>query len=127
LGKIVEKSFFWHFSIGFFFFFCDNCTLEELLNASGLRKYKKNDFFRKCSLLGGLFLDRKGLFTHVIPKKPAHFNFQSCSQHISPHFLFSHMLCKNISQLSIAVLHLFFELFFLGSVKNSYWFIYEII
>ncbi len=28
-----------------FFFFCDICTLEELLNASGLRKYQKMTFF----------------------------------------------------------------------------------
>jgi hypothetical protein len=28
-----------------FFFYCDNCTLQELLNASGLRKYQKMTFF----------------------------------------------------------------------------------
>jgi tRNA splicing ligase len=32
-----QKILFWHFLIEFFLF-CDICTLEELLNASGLRK-----------------------------------------------------------------------------------------
>ncbi len=45
--KNFEKSFFCYFSIEFFFFFCDNCTLEELLNASGLRKYWINEIFSK--------------------------------------------------------------------------------
>ncbi len=30
-----------------FFLFFDICTLEELLNASGLRKYQKNEIFLK--------------------------------------------------------------------------------
>jgi hypothetical protein len=58
---------------------------------------------------GGPFFDQKGLFTHGIPKKPANFNIQSCSQHISPHFLFLHMLCKSISQLTAAVFATFFS------------------
>jgi hypothetical protein len=36
--KKVRKIHFGTFRSNFFFF-CDNCTLEELLNASGLRKY----------------------------------------------------------------------------------------
>jgi hypothetical protein len=42
--------------------------------------------------------------------------------------LFLHMLCKKIAQLPTAVFATFFsKFFFLGSLKNSYWFIYEII
>jgi hypothetical protein len=66
-------------------------------------------FFWKLGFWGAIFLDQKGLFTHGIPKKLENFNMQSCSQHISPHCLFSHMLCKNISQLTTAVFATFFS------------------
>jgi hypothetical protein len=54
---------------------------------------KKMKFFQKCSFYGA-FLDQKGLFSHGTPNKHANFIIQSCSQHISPHFLILHMLCK---------------------------------
>jgi hypothetical protein len=36
-----------HFSVNFFLPFCYICTLGELLNASGLRKYQKFEIFLK--------------------------------------------------------------------------------
>jgi hypothetical protein len=47
----------------------------------------------------GPFLGQKGLFSYGIPKKHANFIIQSCSQHISPHFLFLHRQVKFIYQL----------------------------
>jgi hypothetical protein len=43
-----------------FFLFCDNCTLEELLNASVLRKYCKNEIFSKMSFFVVLFWTKRG-------------------------------------------------------------------
>ncbi len=127
IWKNFDKSFFWHFSVEFFFFFYI-CTLEELLNASGLRKYQKNDIFFENLVFSGAFFGPKGAFSHRIPKKHANFIIQSCSQHISLHFLFLHMLCKkNCPAANSCFCNFFSNIFFLGSLKNSYWFIYEII
>jgi hypothetical protein len=66
----------------------------------------------------GPFLDQKGLFSHGIPKKHAIFFIQSCSQHISPHLLFLHMLCKKIAQLPTAVFATLFQTFFFLVLKK---------
>ncbi len=123
--KISNKSLFWHFSVTFFLF-CDTCTLEELLTASGQRKYKKIKYLGKCSFGGGFF-GSKGAFSHWIPKKPANFTVWLCSQHISPHFLYLHMLCKQNCPADNNCFCNFFSNFFSRFCKNSYWFIYEII
>ncbi len=74
---------------------------------------KKWNFFENLVFYGAFF-GPKGAFSHGIPKKYTNFIIQSCSQHISPHLLFLHMLCKKIAQLPTAVFATFFRtLFFL--------------
>ncbi len=84
--KISKNPFFGTFQPNFFIF-CDICIVEELPNAPGL---KKVELFWKCSFSGGRgpFLDRKMLFSmESLRKNLKIFYIQSCSQHISPHFL----------------------------------------
>ncbi len=58
-----------HFLVNFFLLFCDILTLGELLNASGLRKYKKFEIVLKMSFLGVCY-GLKDVFFHEILKKP---------------------------------------------------------
>jgi hypothetical protein len=44
------------------FLVCDICTLDELLNASGLRKYQKFEIFFENVVLWGAFFEPKGAF-----------------------------------------------------------------
>ncbi len=55
-----KKSFFWHFLDKFFSLFCDICTLEKLLNGSGLRKYQKYKKISKMLFFGGPFWTERG-------------------------------------------------------------------
>jgi hypothetical protein len=69
--KKFEKS---YLALFIRFFFCDICTLEELLYASGLRKYQKFEFFFENVVFWGPFLAQKVLLFHGILKKPINFN-----------------------------------------------------
>jgi hypothetical protein len=86
-----------------------------------------NNFPPMADVFGGPFLDRKVFFFHGILKKRANFNIQSCSQHISPHFLIVPMLCKKLPSWQQLFLQLFLNIFFLGLLTNFYWFTYVII
>jgi hypothetical protein len=72
--------------------FCGICTLEELPNASGQRKYLKNWKLFENLVFWLFFFGPKSAFFHGILKKLANFNIQLCSKHISPHLFVLHLL-----------------------------------
>ncbi len=97
---------------GRFFSFFYICTLEELLNASGLRKYQKMKFFRKCIFLWGLFWT-KGVFSHGIPKKTCKFYYSVMFHNMFPLTICFYICCvKKLPSCQQLFLQLFFELFF---------------
>jgi hypothetical protein len=96
--KNFIKSFCWHFLDNFFSFFW-YLYFRKVTQCFRTKKiYKIWNFFENVVFLGAFF-----------GPKPAHFNIQSCSQHISPHFLFLHVLCKKIAQLLTGVFATFFQ------------------
>jgi hypothetical protein len=66
-------------------------------------------FFRKWSLLGGLFWTKRGFLPMESVKNLQILIFSHVHNIFPLTFCFLHMLCKNISQLTTAVFATFFS------------------
>ncbi len=117
-----------HFSVNFFLLFCDICSLGELLNASGLRKYKNLKFFWKYSFSGGLFWTERCFFFMESLRNQQILIFSHVHNIFSLTFCFYIWCVKKLPSCQQLILHFFkFFFFFKFRKKSSYWFIYEII
>jgi hypothetical protein len=88
---------------------------------------KKMKFFQKCSYLGGLYWTERGFFPIESLRNLQILIFSHVHNLFPLTFCFCICCSIKFAQLPTAVFATFFELFFLGSVKNSYWFMNEII